>query len=209
MKATFYLLTIIFFSICFVACEKDNLDIAPNATFGGEIRDMETGELVEQEIIRGSQIYFIELGWDNPPVQAMAVKNDGTFQDTIDFRINKGKNYKVFEVLPYIRIVNPDIRYKGNKVVAKFSLQQYTVDPVKTIALFAHTESHVSSNIQTAKVSSEINTAVSPLTEYELSMDLSQTTGIEREHSYFFRIGALSSTSEAKYNYSPAVEIDL
>ena len=61
MKATFYLLTIIFFSICFVACEKDNLDIAPNATFGGEIRDMETGELVEQEIIRGSQIYFIEL----------------------------------------------------------------------------------------------------------------------------------------------------
>ena len=55
MKATFYLLTIIFFSICFVACEKDNLDIAPNATFGGEIRDMETGELVEQEIIRGSQ----------------------------------------------------------------------------------------------------------------------------------------------------------
>ena len=217
MKATFYLLTIIFFSICFVACEKDNLDIAPNATFGGEIRDMETGELVEQEIIRGSQIYFIELGWDNPPVQAMAVKNDGTFQnnlmfagdykiilnkgnyipqDTIDFRINKGKNYKVFEVLPYIRIVNPDIRYKGNKVVAKFSLQQYTVDPV-------------SSNIQTAKVSSEINTAVSPLTEYELSMDLSQTTGIEREHSYFFRIGALSSTSEAKYNYSPAVEIDL
>ena len=202
MKATFYLLTIIFFSICFVACEKDNLDIAPNATFGGEIRDMETGELVEQEIIRGSQIYFIELGWDNPPVQAMAVKNDGTFQ-------NKGKNYKVFEVLPYIRIVNPDIRYKGNKVVAKFSLQQYTVDPVKTIALFAHTESHVSSNIQTAKVSSEINTAVSPLTEYELSMDLGQTTGIEREHSYFFRIGALSSTSEAKYNYSPAVEIDL
>ena len=230
MKATFYLLTIIFFSICFVACEKDNLDIAPNATFGGEIRDMETGELVEQEIIRGSQIYFIELGWDNPPVQAMAVKNDGTFQnnlmfagdykiilnkgnyipqDTIDFRINKGKNYKVFEVLPYIRIVNPDIRYKGNKVVAKFSLQQYTVDPVNTIALFAHTESHVSSNIQTAKVSSEINIAVSPLTEYELSMDLSQTTGIEREHSYFFRIGALSSTSEAKYNYSPAVEIDL
>lgn len=91
----------------------------------------------------------------------------------------------MFEVLPYIRIVNPDIRYKGNKVVAKFSLQQYTVDPVKTIALFAHTESHVSSNIQTAKVSSEINTAVSPLTEYELSMDLSQTTGIEREHSYF------------------------
>ena len=85
MKATFYLLTIIFFSICFVACEKDNLDIAPNATFGGEIRDMETGELVEQEIIRGSQIYFIELGWDNPPVQAMAVKNDGTFQNNLMF----------------------------------------------------------------------------------------------------------------------------
>mgnify|MGYP003199778560 CR=1 FL=1 len=207
MKATFYLLTIIFFSICFVACEKDNLDIAPNATFGGEIRDMETGELVEQEIIRGSQIYFIELGWDNPPVQAMAVKNDGTFQNNLmfagDYKIilNKGN---------YIPQDTIDFRInKGNKVVAKFSLQQYTVDPVKTIALFAHTESHVSSNIQTAKVSSEINTAVSPLTEYELSMDLSQTTGIEREHSYFFRIGALSSTSEAKYNYSPAVEIDL
>lgn len=52
MKATFYLLTIIFFSICFVACEKDNLDIAPNATFGGEIRDMETGELVYNRQIK-------------------------------------------------------------------------------------------------------------------------------------------------------------
>ena len=49
------------------------------------------------------------------------ILNKGNYipQDTIDFRINKGKNYKVFEVLPYIRIVNPDIRYKGNKVVAK------------------------------------------------------------------------------------------
>ena len=94
-------------------------------------------------------------------------------------------------------------------LVNKFSPVSYTHLDVYKRQLFAHTESHVSSNIQTAKVSSEINTAVSPLTEYELSMDLSQTTGIEREHSYFFRIGALSSTSEAKYNYSPAVEIDL
>ena len=58
-------------------------------------------------------------------------------------------------------------------------------------------------------MSSEINTAVSPLTEYELSMDLSQTTGIEREHSLFFQNRSIEQYVEAKYNYSPAVEIDL
>ena len=46
----------------FSSCEKDNLDYAPDASFSGEIRDLETGELVQQDILEGAKIYFIELG---------------------------------------------------------------------------------------------------------------------------------------------------
>ena len=47
------------------SCELDNYD-GPDATLSGRIIDKETGELVEQDIIRGTQIEFIEHGYDNP-----------------------------------------------------------------------------------------------------------------------------------------------
>ena len=40
------------------SCELDNYD-GPDATLSGRIIDKETGELVEQDIIRGTQIEFI------------------------------------------------------------------------------------------------------------------------------------------------------
>lgn len=45
------------------SCELDNYD-GPDATLSGRIIDKETGELVEQDIIRGTQIEFIEHGYD-------------------------------------------------------------------------------------------------------------------------------------------------
>lgn len=213
----------------FYSCEKDNLDYAPDASFSGEIRDLETGELVQQDILEGAKIYFIELGWNNPPVQSMVFKNDGTFQnnlmfsgdykiimnkgnyipqDTIRYQMKKGANTHTFEVIPYIRITDTDIKFRDGKIVAKFKMQQTTSEPVKAISLFAHPDISVGYRIQTASVTYELNTIAEDV-EYEIVMDINNYNKISTGNSYYFRIGALSGASEAKYNYAPAVNVDL
>ena len=54
----FALLTLFAVTSCDLL-EIDNYD-GPNATIEGKILDIETGELVEQDIIDGAQIEFIE-----------------------------------------------------------------------------------------------------------------------------------------------------
>ena len=140
MKKHLLLLVVVVVSGIFYSCEKDNLE-GPDAIFAGELRDRKTGELIPQEVSDGSRVYFIEQGWgDNPPVQNMVVKKDGTFYngmifsgdykiimnrgnyvplDTLDMRIKPGKNYQIFEVNPYLRIIEPEIFISERKVVAK------------------------------------------------------------------------------------------
>ncbi|WP_104384656.1 DUF3823 domain-containing protein [Sphingobacterium sp. HMA12] len=213
----------------FSSCEKDNLDYAPNASFSGEIRDLETGELLPQDILEGSKIYFIELGWNNPPVQSMVFKNDGTFRndlmfagdykiilnkgnyvplDTLLYQMKPGANTQLFEVVPYVRIKDADIKFRDGKVIAKFKMQQNSNNPIKAISLFAHPDISVGYRIQTASVTYELNTNAQD-SEYEITMDISNYSQIKTGNSYYFRIGALSSAAEAKYNYSPAINVDL
>ena len=85
----------------FYSCEKDNLE-GPDAIFAGELRDRKTGELIQQEISDGSRVYFIEQGWgDNPPVQNMVVKKDGTFYNGMifsgDYKIILNRGYSGYE----------------------------------------------------------------------------------------------------------------
>jgi len=213
----------------FSSCEKDNLNYAPNASFSGEIRDLETGELLPQDILEGSKIYFIELGWNNPPVQSMVFKNDGTFRndlmfagdykiilnkgnyvplDTLLYQMKPGANTQLFEVVPYVRIKDADIKFRDGKVIAKFKMQQNSNNPIKAISLFAHPDISVGYRIQTASVTYELNTNAQD-SEYEITMDISNYSQIKTGNSYYFRIGALSSAAEAKYNYSPAINVDL
>lgn len=97
MKKLLFLLCVVVAGSMFYSCEKDNLE-GPDAIFAGELRDRKTGELIQQEISDGSRVYFIEQGWgDNPPVQNMVVKKDGTFYNGMifsgDYKIilNRGK----------------------------------------------------------------------------------------------------------------------
>ena len=68
------LLTVIVFSSCNLL-EIDNYD-GPNASIEGKILDIETGELVEQDIIDGAQIEYIEHGFENQEIQYMIIKNN-------------------------------------------------------------------------------------------------------------------------------------
>ena len=114
------------------SCELDNYD-GPDATLSGRIIDKETGELVEQDIIRGTQIEFIEHGYDNPLTQYMVIKNDGTYANKMmfanDYTIQirsanfpatepveitiKGNTTYDFEVIPYLRIKDVQIKIEA------------------------------------------------------------------------------------------------
>ena len=61
--------------------ELDNLD-APNAGLFGSIIDADTGELVEQDIIRGGELQIWEQDIPNVTPQALNYNVDGTYKDS-------------------------------------------------------------------------------------------------------------------------------
>lgn len=229
MKKIIFIYFVALLGLSFTSCEKDNLD-GPNATFSGELRDKKTGELIPQEISDGSRVYFIEMGWgDNPPVQNMVIQKDGTFNnsmifsgdykiimnrgnyvplDTIDYKIRKGNNYKVFEVNPYLRILEPEIILSGRNIVAKFKLEQVTSFKVYRISLFAHSHIDVSNKLNIINKTIELNRSMSDNEAFELSINLDEySSTLVSGKSYYFRIGAQSHGNEAKYNYAASVKI--
>ena len=214
------------------SCELSEIDNypGPNATISGGIYDMETGELVEQDIIKGMQIEYIEDGYDNPEIQYMVVKNDGTylnklmFANTYSMRPVRGnfvpvgsKGVRVqgdtkvdFQVLPYIRIKNAEIKKEGNKVIATFNLQQTVPNKTSKIGLYAHKEENVGLPLNVVAQELVINAVVEESTTYRLEIDLEANSNkLLAGQAYFFRIGALMGAPEAKPNYAPAVRINL
>jgi len=231
MKKILTICLVACFGISFIACEKDNLD-GPDATFSGEIRDRKTGELIPQEISDGSRVYFIEMGWgDNPPVQNMVIRKDGTFSnsmifsgdykiimnkgnyvalDTIDYTIKKGKNFYVFEVNPYLRILESEIYLDGKRVVAKFKLEQVTSNKVYRISLFAHSHIDVSNKLNVVNKTQNVDRQITDGEAFELVINLDEyTSTLIPGKSYYFRIGAQSHGNETKYNYAASVKIDI
>lgn len=231
MKKLILLFVIIIVSSLFYSCEKDNLE-GPDAIFAGELRDKKTGELIQQEISDGSRVYFIEQGWgENPPVQNMLIKKDGTFYngmifsgeykvimnrgnyvplDTLDMRIKAGKNYQVFEVNPYLRIIEPEIFISDRKVIARFKLEQVTSNQVFRISLFAHSHIDVSNKLNIVNRTEELNRSITDGETFELSINLDDyTSTLVPGKSYYFRIGAQSHGNETKYNYAASVQLNI
>lgn len=231
MKKLILLFVIAIVSGLFSSCEKDNLE-GPDAIFAGELRDKKTGELIQQEISDGSRVYFIEQGWgENPPVQNMLIKKDGTFYngmifsgeykvimnrgnyvplDTLDMRIKAGKNYQIFEVNPYLRIIEPEIFISDRKVIARFKLEQVTSNQVFRISLFAHSHIDVSNKLNIVNRTEELNRSITDGEAFELSINLDDyTSTLVPGKSYYFRIGAQSHGNETKYNYAASVQLNL
>lgn len=231
MKKILLLFAVALLGITFYSCEKDNLE-GPDATFTGELRDRKTGELISQEISDGSRVYYIEQGWgDNPPVQNMVIKKDGTFSnsmifsgsykvimnrgnyvplDTLDMRIKPGKNFQVFEVNPYLRILEPEISISGRKVIARFKLEQVTSNKVYRISLFAHSHIDVSNKLNIINRTEELDRSITDGEAFELSINLDEyTSTLVPGKTYYFRIGAQSQGNETKYNYTASVKLDV
>jgi hypothetical protein len=211
------------------ACNKDNYD-GPTAGLSGRFLDSETGEPVQQDIIRGTQIEMIEHGYDPVSPQYLIVKNDGTYDNRLlfantytvrpvrgnfvplepqDIEIN-GQTVLDFTVTPYIRILSPSITRVGSKVVATFRMEQQVLNEVQKIGLYAHSDSRVGEPMRLVAAEQQLNSVSDPSNTYTLEIDLpSNSSTLKTGLPYYFRIGALIGAGEAKLNYAPAIRIDL
>lgn len=215
------------------SCELNQLDNYEEPTAGlyGNFIDEETGDLVQQDIIRGTIIEITEHGYDPVTPQYLIVKNDGTyansrlFANTYTIQPVRG-NFKVvdpqeveikgqtelnFMVTPYIRIKDAEITKEGSIIRASFKLEQTSVSNVLKIGLYAHLDPHVGEPMQLAKVEENVSAIVDPNQTFTLEMDIFDDPDLFNNEgkTFFFRIGALIDVPEAKFNYTSAVSIDL
>jgi hypothetical protein len=230
MKRILYLSFVTLQLALFTACGLSDIDNyeGPNATISGGLYDVETGELIQQDVIRGAQIEYIELGFKNPQTQYIVVKNEGTYRNNLMFAnrytiqpvrgnfvpVEKqeievsGSTVKDFKVQPYIRIKNAVIKQMGDKVVATFKVQQTVENPVKRIGLFAHQEINVGEPLNIVNKQEDINVKVDENHTYQLEIDLvANNSKLVKGKSYYFRVGALIDASEAKYNYASTIQL--
>jgi hypothetical protein len=211
------------------SCKKDNYD-APDAGLYGNVFDSETGELVQQDIIGGTQIQFIEHGYDPYEIQTMVIKNDGTYANSLMFantysvqpvRGNfvevpsqdvevRGQTKLDFQVKPYIRIKDVSITKSGSVITATFKLQQTVVNNVRKIGLYVHADSRVGEPMRLAATEQDINAVTNPATVYTLQLDVNAYSSLLKAgKDHYFRVGALIDAGEAKLNYAPVVKIPL
>ncbi len=211
------------------SCELLNYD-GPDAMFHGAILDSETGDTIYQDIIDGSTIDYIEQGFENPEIQKLIFRPDGTFRnnimfsgkykmiptrgnfftpDTLDITIKPGDNKYDFEVVPYARIKNVRLQVKavGGKdyVVATFNIEQLASEPIVSIIMVMDKNPNVGRRINERFFERSINSNVDPETDQLIWLPLSY---FQEGTKYYIRVGALTDRPEAKYNWNKAIRID-
>ena len=221
------------------ACEMFKLDNyeGPNATLQGGIRDDVTGELVETDIQNGSRLQLQEIG-SPTGLMTRVVKQNGEYCDKMFFAgkysvnfnacnffpfivdeivVKKGVNNMDFQVTPYIRVKNVNIRQEDNLIVATFNLQAGRNDVrLSNIRLYAHTDIYVGDQVTSyTPGGSGYQQSFSPVavidesTQYRLTIDLTNATNknyFKYKRNYYFRVGAMASISGVgtiRRNYAP------
>jgi hypothetical protein len=236
MMITRYFLVFTLLGMFGVSCKKDNY-AGPNAELYGTFIDKDTREPVAQDIINGTVIELIEHGWvegQTNITQTLVAKGDGTYRNSdifsgkyliravrgnfqnipaIDtFEIKKGSNELNFEVTPYIRVKEPSIVKNGNIVTATFKLEQTTTQNVSRIGLYVHPNPNVGQPMKLVFVEQTLNRVTTPGETFTITLDMAAGSNTDWKflrpgEQYYFRIGALSSATSAKYNYAPAVRL--
>jgi hypothetical protein len=206
--------------------ELDNYE-QPNAGLQGKIIDDETGELVQQDIIRGGVIEIVEHGYVTP--QYLILKTDGTYANTRlfantysvqpvrgNFKVVdkqdidvKGQTTLDFRVVPYIRIKELNVTKAGNIIKATFKLEQTSVSNILKMGLYAHPDPNVGEPMHIARKEVNVNAVADPSQVYSIEIDTFSDPDLQTGDQVFFRVGALIDVPEAKYNYAPAVSIQL
>lgn len=212
----------------FASCELDNYE-APTAELSGSFIDEETQELVQQDIIRGTEIRLTEHGYDPVQDQYLNAKPDGTYMDRLLFAntytvrpergnflpveeqeiVIEGETKLDFVVTPYLRINDATIEKNGSKIIASFKLEQNVDNNVRTIGLYGHPNPIAGQPIRTVATELAIDSLVDPNETFTLEIDIDANTSLEEGEEYFFRVGALIDVPEAKFNYASPVRVNI
>lgn len=228
-RIRFYILPAVICMVLANSCELDNFD-GPNASLTGSIIDSETGEPVQSDLIEGTTIKIIEHGYDPVSPQYLRVKSDGSYANTMLFSntytvqpdvrnfvqvdaqdVKIGKDTKLdFHVTPYIRLKNVSITKEGNNIIASFQLQQTTKDAVRKIGLYVSDQPIVGEPTRTTESEKVLDRQVEEDEVFKIGINVARNTNyLKTGQSYFFRIGAVSSFTGAKFNYAPAELIEI
>lgn len=229
MKRIYQIIIVAVISTVFLAsCDLDNYD-GPNASIYGVVKDIKTGEFIQQDVENGSKIIIKELGFQNPEEQQMIFKETGEYRNNLVFsadydiyfnesnfvkpdtlkayKIREGENKLDFNVQPYIRITNVSITKSGNEIIATFTITPTVTNKVKQIGLFGHIDRVVGNPYALQRKTQDINAASKDVpATYTLKLN---TDGFKAKQEYYFRVGALIDVPNAKYNYAPSVKLTL
>jgi len=228
MKNKLLLLPCVLLLCCLSSCELDNYD-APDATFYGSVIDEETNQPIQQDLMEGSRIDFIESGFNNPNTRQIRFHSDGTYCEnnlfsgtyevqalrgnffpseilTMDIKGNTEYN---FRTRPYIRINDVNVAFNDidGIVTSTFRLEQVATNSVEAVYLYADRNVNVSNSIFAARASESVSAVVSPEREFRLELS---TDNLDSGKDYYFRVGALiSNISEAKQNFSEPIRLHI
>lgn len=228
MNKVFAVSTCVAFAMSTVSCELDNYG-GPDAQIYGEVRDAETGELIQQDLSGGSIIRYIEYGYENPDQQSMNFKVDGTYRNNLmfsgtydfyfeesnfqiperltEYKIKKGENRLDFEVIPYVRISDVSIVKEGDKIIANFKVTPTVDNNVRQVGLFGHPDFIVGNQYALDRATVDVNESFNGQTrEYRLELG---TGAFDAGEPCYFRVGAIVDVANSKYNYAPSVKLDL
>jgi hypothetical protein len=222
-----YIIIVVSSCLLPASCEVDNFD-TPSCQLFGSVVDEKTNEPIQQDLIEGSRIDYIQLNYsENPPTRQIRFQTDGSFRNnnlfagTYSVRALRGNfipteletitingaTEHIFKSTPYIRIKNPKIEYNPTrgKVTATFSLDAIT--NVASIHLLGSLNANVAWSIRTVTITKNVNDAVNSETVYTLEAPV---TSLSTGREYYFRIASLASgVSEAKHNYSAPVKFTI
>ena len=211
---------------CMNACVLDNYD-APDAQFYGSIIDEDTNTPIQQDLLEGSRIDFVEQGFEFPNTRQIRFHTDGTFRENNLFsgtyevqalRGNffttekelidiKGKTEHFFRTRPYIRINDVEVTFDDirGEVTAGFTLDQVSTNPVGSVSLIADRNPNLSNSLRSAMASQNVNAVVPPDRKFQVKLS---TENLVSGKDYYFRVAALiSGIGEAKHNYSEPVRL--
>ncbi|WP_200976388.1 DUF3823 domain-containing protein [Echinicola sp. 20G] len=228
MKKRSLFILVLITSLC-ISCDLDNYE-GPSAGLSGRFIDSETGELVEQDIVRGTVIQLTEHGYDPVAHQYLVVKNDGSYENSMLFEntytvqpvrgnfvpvepmeiyISTG-TVQDFEVLPYLRIKNLDIQVTEQKIVATFNVEQNVINNISRLGLYLHTEPSVGEPIHSLSAEMNLGRTVDESETFTLEIDLvANSSLVDPDDRHFVRVGGLADAAEAKFNYASAQEVEL
>ena len=234
------------------SCSMFKYDVldGPNAQINGCLLDIQTGEKigVETSSSDAGALVVIEQNWDGESEQSWLVRFDGMYTNNLifaadyvfstkklpcyqpannAFTVKAGKNRMNLSMLPFCRILNPEIRYDAaaKKVIATFSVElgdPAGANQITNVALCGNTQLFVGCNYQNLAKNDagakkkdvkpgELITLEIDATPGSDLFGVNSRTGAPYVQDRYFRIAAMATgngyNSNKYYNFSPIFKL--